>query len=84
MDVLSYSETRANLKAVMDRVVQDRAPVVIMRPNAEAVVMVSLRDWHAMEETAHLLASARNAARLRDAMRQLDAGAQSGPDPFKP
>jgi hypothetical protein len=31
MDVLSYSDTRANLKEVMDRVVEDRAPVVITR-----------------------------------------------------
>ncbi|WP_332118030.1 type II toxin-antitoxin system prevent-host-death family antitoxin [Azorhizobium caulinodans] len=80
MDVLSYSETRANLEAVMDRVVQDRAPVVITRPNAEAVVMVSLSDWPAMDETAHLLASPRNAARLREAFRQLDACCRPKPE----
>ena len=44
MDVLSYSDTRANLKEVMERVVQDRSPVVITRQKAEAVVMVSLAD----------------------------------------
>ena len=74
MDVLSYSDTRANLKAVMDRVVEDRAPVVITRQKAEAVVMVSLADWTAMEETLHLLSSPRNAERLREAVAQLDAG----------
>jgi len=74
MDVLSYSDTRANLKAVMDRVVEDRAPVVITRQKAEAVVMVSLSDWTAMEETLHLLSSPRNAERLREAIAQLDAG----------
>lgn len=75
MDVLSYSDTRANLKAVMDRVVADRVPVVITRGTAEAVVLVSLSDWHAMGETMHLLASPANAAHLREAVRQLDAGA---------
>src|SRR5437762_539390 len=55
MDVISYSDTRANLKEVMDRVVEDRAPVVVTRQKAESVVMVSLSDWHAMEETLHLL-----------------------------
>ncbi len=74
VDVLSYSDTRANLKAVMDRVVEDRAPVVITRQKAEAVVMVSLADWTAMEETLHLFSSHRNAERLREAMAQLDAG----------
>lgn len=74
MDVLTYSETRARLKDVMDRVVADRSAVVITRQKAEAVVMVSLSDWNAMEETLHLLSSPTNAERLRASIRQLDAG----------
>lgn len=74
MDVLTYSDTRANLKDVMDRVVDDRSPVVITRQKAEAVVMVSLADWNAMEETLHLLSSAANAERLRAAIGELNAG----------
>ena len=77
MDVLSYSDTRANLKAVMDRVVADRSPVVVTRQKAEAVVMVSLADWTAMEETLHLLSNTANAKRLRGAIGQLDAGGGS-------
>jgi antitoxin YefM len=73
MDVLSYSDTRANLKEVMDRVVDDRAPVVVTRQRAESVVLVSLADWHAMEETIHLLSSPANAERLRKSIAQLDA-----------
>ena len=72
MDVLTYSDTRANLKEVMDRVVADRTPVVVTRQKAEAVVMVSLADWNAMEETLHLLSSPANAARLGEAVRELD------------
>ena len=74
MDVISYSDTRANLKEVMDKVVNDRTPVVVTRQKAEAVVMVSLADWNAMEETLHLLSSQRNAERLRGAIAELDAG----------
>jgi len=74
MDVLTYSDTRANLKDVMDRVVEDRAPVIITRQKAEAVVMVSLADWNAMEETLHLLSTPVNAERLRASVRELDAG----------
>jgi antitoxin YefM len=74
MDVLSYSDTRARLREIMDRVIADRAPVVITRQNAEAVVMVSLADWNAMEETLHLLSSPANAERLKGAIRQLDGG----------
>lgn len=74
MNVLSFTDTRAKLKAVMDRVVADRSPVVITRQKAEAVVMVSLSDWNAMEETMHLLSTPANSTRLGEAIRELDAG----------
>ena len=72
MDVVTYSDARQNLKDVMDRVVEDRTQVVITRQKAEAVVVVSLSDWNAMEETMHLLSTPRNAERLRASIRQLD------------
>lgn len=78
MEVMSYSDTRAHLKEVMDRVVDDRTPVVVTRQKAEAVVMVSLSDWNAIEETLHLLSSTSNAERLRGAIRELEKG--SGTD----
>jgi antitoxin YefM len=74
MDVISYSDTRANLKEVMDRVVADRTAIVVTRQKAEAVVIVSLADWNAMEETLYLLSSPPNAQSLRDAIQELDAG----------
>jgi antitoxin YefM len=75
MDVLTYSDTRVRLKEVMDRVVQDRAPIVITRRRGEAVVMVSLADWSAIVETLHLRASPTNSRRLAAAIGQLSAGA---------
>lgn len=84
MDVISYSDTRAHLKKVMDRVVADRAPVVISRQKAEAVVMVSLADWNAIEESMHLLSTDANARRLRDAIGQLDAGKGEARDLIEP
>ena len=74
MDVVSYSDARANLKDVMDRVVGDKSEVVITRQKAEAVVMVSLSEWNSITETLHLMSSPRNAERLRQAIRDMDAG----------
>lgn len=74
MDVITYSDTRARLKEVMDRVVADRAPVVVSRQKAEAVVMISLSDWNAIEESMHLLSSETNRKRLVDAIAQMDGG----------
>jgi antitoxin YefM len=84
LDVLTYSETRANLKDVMDRVVEDRTPVVVTRQRGESVVMVSLSDWNAMEETLHLLSNPANAGRLREAIEQLDAGGGTERDLVEP
>src|ERR1043165_1086984 len=74
MDVINFSETRAKLKSVMDRVVRDRTPVIVSRKNGEPVVMVSLADWNAAEETTYLLSQRESAARLQAAVRELDAG----------
>jgi antitoxin YefM len=74
MDVLNFTETRANLKAVMDRVVDDCVPVVITRQRGKPVVMISLDAWNAMEETNHLLSSPANAERLRRGIAELNAG----------
>jgi antitoxin YefM len=54
--------------------VADHKPVVISRQKAESVVIVSLADWHAIEETMHLLSSPANAARLRSSIDELNAG----------
>ena len=84
MDVISYSDSRAQLKKVMDRVVADHTPVVISRQKAESVVMVSLADWNAIEETMHLLSSEANAARLRGAVDQLEGGQGAARDLIEP
>ena len=73
MDVITYSDARANLKDVMDRVVEDRTQVVVTRQRGEAVVMLSLSDWNAVQETLHLVSTPANARRLREAIDQLDA-----------
>lgn len=74
MKALSFSDARANFKAVMDRVVADKAPITITRRKAESVVMISESEWASIEETLHLLSSPRNAERLLEAIRGLEAG----------
>ena len=74
MDVLTYTDARASLKDVMDRVIYNRAEVVVTRKNREAVVMISLDEYNAIQETLHLLKSPKNARRLHASVAQLDAG----------
>lgn len=74
MQTVTASETRANFKAVLDRVVADKAPIQITRPKGEGVVMISESEWEGLQETLHLLASPANARHLLEGIKELDAG----------
>lgn len=74
METLTVSETRANLKAVLDRVVADKAPLQIVRPAGEGVVLVAQSEWEGMQETMHLLSSPENARRLLEGIGRFTAG----------
>ena len=74
MDTLTISDTRANLKAVLDRVVADKAPIAIARQRGESVVMISASEWRSIEETLYLLQSPANAKRLLRSVDRLGAG----------
>ena len=74
MDAITYSAARANLASTMDRVCNDHETVIITRNGEQSVVMLSLEDFKALEETAYLLRNPTNAKRLLAAAVQLNAG----------
>lgn len=74
MDAITYSAARANLASTMDRVCNDHEALIITRNGDQSVVMLSLEDFQALEETAYLLRSPANAKRLLSATAQLNAG----------
>ena len=74
MKAITYTAARESLADTMQRVCEDHDPVVITRRRDQAVVMIALEDFEALEETAYLLRSPRNASRLRKAVEQLRAG----------
>jgi antitoxin YefM len=74
MRAISYTQARAALAKTIDEVIEDHTPVVITRKGEGAVVMVSLADYQALDETAYLLRSPANARRLRDSVAELERG----------
>jgi antitoxin YefM len=75
MDAVTYTTVRANLASAMDRVCNDHEPLIITRNGEQSVVMLSLEDYKALEETAYLLRTPpANAKRLLSAAAQLNAG----------
>ncbi len=73
MDAITYTVARANLASAMDRVCNDHEPLIITRRGEQSVVMLSLEDSQALEETAYLLRSPANARQLLSATAQLAA-----------
>ncbi len=74
MKAISYTAARENLASTMQRVCDDRAPIVITRKRNQAVVMMALEEYESLEETAHLLGSPANAERLMESIKELRAG----------
>jgi antitoxin YefM len=74
MKAISYTAAREKLAATMDKVCEDHDPVVITRNRDQAVVMISLEDYEALQETAYLLRSPANAQRLLESIRDLEEG----------
>jgi len=74
MDAITYSAARANLASTMDRVCNDHEALIITRNGEQSVVMLSLEDYQALEETAYLLRSPTNVKRLLSAAAQLASG----------
>lgn len=74
MDAMTYTAVRANLANTMDRVCNDHEALIITRNGDQSVVMLSLEDYKALEETAYLLRTPANAKRLLSAIIQLGSG----------
>ena len=72
--VLNYTQARQNLKSLMDAVIEDRIAITITRTTSEPVIMMAKTEYDALMETLHLIRSPRNAARLREAIDEIDKG----------
>ncbi len=74
MKAITYTAARQNLAKTMEKVCQDHAPIIVTRKASDSVVIMSLDDYEALEETAYLLRSPKNARRLIESIAQLEEG----------
>ena len=71
--VTTYTNARATLAALCEKVSSTREPVIIRRRNAEDVALVSADELESILETAHLMRSPKNAERLLAALTRAQA-----------
>jgi antitoxin YefM len=72
MKAITYTTARQNFAKTMEQVCEDHTPVIITRKASESVVIMSLEDYTALEETAYLLRSPKNTRRLIESITQLE------------
>jgi len=74
MKAITYTAARQNLAKTMESVCKDHAPIIVTRKSTDSVVIISLEDYEALEETAYLLRSPKNTRRLIESIVQLEEG----------
>jgi antitoxin YefM len=74
MKAITYTAARQNLAKTMENVCKDHAPIIVTRKTTDSVVIMSLEDYEALEETAYLLRSPKNTRRLIESIAQLEEG----------
>jgi antitoxin YefM len=84
MQHVPYSRLRAELASYMDEICEERAPLLVTRPNGKSVVMLARDEYEALMETLHLLRSPANATRLLQSVAEADEGDLDEPSPPRP
>lgn len=69
METVTYSALRERLKTIMDKACSSHETVLVTRKSGEDMVLLSYSDYKAIEETAYLLRSPKNAKRLLESLK---------------
>ncbi len=84
MIAIPASSLRQKLKAYLDRVSKSLEVIIVSRGSNEddAVVIMPLKEYNALVETGHLMATAKNRERLRKSLAELETGKTVAPKAF--
>lgn len=74
MELVNYSEFRQNLAKYLNKVEDNRIPIVVSRSNGRRVVVMSFDDYQTNEATLHLMSSQENIRVLDEAIAELESG----------
>ena len=73
MEAINYQDLRTNLKKHLDKVSQDHETMFVVSGERK-VVMMSLEEYNALNETAYLLQNPANANHLKESIQEAERG----------
>lgn len=74
MGTASYSRFREKLAQIWDSIEDTQEPVIVERRGHQSMAMLPAEELASLRETAHLLRSPKNAARLLTALQRATRG----------
>jgi antitoxin YefM len=74
MNAITLNEAKRNLEQVIEQVIADAEPTIVVTEAGQQVVFLSLDEYNSWKETLYLLANPANAAHLRRSIAEAQAG----------
>ena len=74
MQVVSFTELRKNMKTIMNDCCNNHDLTIVTRQKEPALVMMSLEEYNACQETFYLMKSPQNHAQLIKSMENVRKG----------
>jgi len=74
MHAVTLKEAKLNLERIVEQVIADAEPAIVVTESGEQVVFLPLDEYNSWKETLYLLSSPANADRLRQSLAEARAG----------
>jgi len=74
MNAITLKEAKLHLEQVVEKVIANSEPTIIVTDSGEQVVFLPLDEYNSWKETLYLLANPANAEHLRRSIAEAEAG----------
>ncbi|WP_417912406.1 type II toxin-antitoxin system Phd/YefM family antitoxin [Candidatus Electronema sp. TJ] len=74
MNAVPVMQAARNLDALIEQIIEDAEPAILLNENGSKAVLMSLEEFNSWQETLYLLSNPANAEHLRRSLQEARAG----------